>query len=244
MKTLALSLALAAIAAAQIRPEFEVAAIRPAVDDGGHDSDSDRGYYKVHNLTLKRLIASAWQIDESAISGGPSWINADGFDINARIPSELAMAGDDTVRTLMQNLLADRFHLAIHREPRPISGYELVVLKKGPKMELAKAEQQGSETNSNGLHLTAKNITMEQFARRLSRNRDVGKVVVDKTGLTGRYNFSLDWTPEKLESVRDGDEAPPIFTAIQEQLMLKLESAKVTIQAIVVERAEKPEFDQ
>jgi uncharacterized protein (TIGR03435 family) len=243
MKALVLLLALAA--SAQTRPEFEVAAVHPAIDDGNHDSDRDSGYYKVHNLSLNRLIAIAWQVDESAISGGPAWVGADTYDINARIPRELA-ANEDAGREMVQNLLADRFHLAIHHEPRPTAGYALVVAKKGPGMEAAKPDQQGSESNSDGSHLRAKNLTMDAFARRLSRNRDIGKLVVDRTGLKGGFNFSLDWMPDKLEAARDGspDEAPPILTAIQEQLGLKLERARVTVQAIVIDRVQRPEFDQ
>lgn len=241
-KILALAVAFAAIAASQTRFEFEVAAIRPAVDDGGHDSDSDGGYYKIHNLTLKRLIATAWQIDETAISGGPNWVGSDGFDINARIPREPGATKDEAVHEMIQNLLSDRFHLAIHREPRQIAGYELKVDRKGPKMEPAKPEQSGSESHANGSRLEARNNTMEALARRLSRNRDVAKLVVDKTGLKGGFNFTLDWTPEKLEQT--DDEHPAILIAIQEQLGLKLESAKVTVQAIVIDRAEKPVFDR
>jgi uncharacterized protein (TIGR03435 family) len=243
MKYLTLLLMIAGAAAAQ---EFEVASIRPAVDDGGHDSDSDGGFYKIHNLTLKRLIADGWQVDVGTISGGPNWAESDGFDINARIPREPGATKEEALHEMTRNLLIDRFRLAIHREPRQMAGYELRVAKKGSKMEPARAEQDGSESNSNGSHLGATNYTMEALARRLSRNRDVGKVVVDKTGLKGGFNFALDWTPQSAESARDSspDEPPAIFAAIQEQLGLKLESAKVTIQAIVIDRAQKPAFDQ
>src|SRR6185312_1462983 len=210
------------------RFEFEVAAIRPAMDDGDQDIDSDGGYLKIHNLTLKRLVSNAWQIDESAISGGPNWAGSDGFDINARIPRATGATKEDALREMVQNLLADRFHLSIHREARQISGYELVVSKRGAKMDPAQPEQQGSESNSNGSRLSAKNYTMEAFVRRLSRMRDIGKPVVDKTGLQGGFNFSLEWTPAALEQTADA-QAPPILTAIQEQLGLKLEAAKITI---------------
>ncbi|HWF06890.1 MAG TPA: TIGR03435 family protein [Bryobacteraceae bacterium] len=243
MKYLTLLLMIMGVAAAQ---EFEVASIRPAIDDGNHDSDSDGGFYKIHNLTLKRLIANGWQVDAGTISGGPSWADSDGFDINARIPREPGAAKEDALREMTRNLLIDRFHLAIHREPRQMAGYELRVVKKGSKMEPARPEQDGSESHSNGSHLGATNYTMEALARRLSRNPDVAKLVVDKTGLKGGFNFALDWTPQQLESSRAGtpDEHPSIFGALEEQLGLKLESAKVTIQAIVIDRATKPEFDQ
>ena len=236
MKKLALWIAMGALLPAQ---EFEVASIRPAKQDGNHDLDSDRGFFQTHNLTLKRLIASAWEIDDAQIFGGPNWMDSDSWDINARIPAEFAQQTSQTVPVMIRSLLADRFRLVIHREPREVSGYTLVVAKKGPKMERAKADQNGSSSHSNNTHLKAENVTMEALAKRLSGNRDLGKLVVDKTGLTGGFNFELDWLPERLES--SSDDQTSIFTSLQEQLGLKLESAKVTTLAIVVDRAEKPE---
>jgi uncharacterized protein (TIGR03435 family) len=244
MKKLALSLAMVGLTLAQPpdlgkKPKFEVASIRPAKEDGDHDLDTDKGFFRTHNLTLKRLIASAWEVDTSQILGGPNWIDSDSYDITARIPAELAQQTREKVPQMIQSLLADRFQLMIHREPRQVSGYALVVAKKGPKMERAKADQKGSSSNAGDSYLKAKNVTMEGFARRLSRNRDIGKLVVDKTGLTGGFNFELEWMPERLES--SPDDRMSIFTALQEQLGLKLESAKVTTMAVVVDHAEKPD---
>jgi uncharacterized protein (TIGR03435 family) len=240
----ALWIALAALLSAQTpvpekKVEFEVASIRPAKQDGDHDLDSDRGFFRTHNLTLKRLIASGWEIDIGQVFGGPSWMDSDSYDIAARIPAEFAQQTREKAPLMIRSLLIDRFQLVIHREPREVSGYALVVAKKGPKMERAKPDGTGSHTNSNNTHLTAKNVTMEAFARSLTSNRDIGKLVVDKTGLTGGFNFQLDWMPERLES--SSDDRTSIFTALQEQLGLKLESAKVTTLAVVVDRAEKPE---
>jgi uncharacterized protein (TIGR03435 family) len=244
MKTLAFSIVMAALLPAQTpnpekRPAFEVASIRPAKDDGSHDSDTDKGFYRTHNLTLKRLIANAWEIDMAQVFGGPNWIDSDSWDIAARIPAEFAQQTREKVPEMIQSLLADRFQLVIHREPREVSGYALVVAKKGPKMERAKPEQDGSYADSTNTHLTAKNVTMEALARRLSRNRDIGKPVVDKTGLTGGFNFELEWMPERLES--SSDDRTSIFTALQEQLGLRLESAKVSAMILVVDHAEKPD---
>jgi uncharacterized protein (TIGR03435 family) len=242
MKQLAISIAIAALMPAQTpvpekRAEFEVASIRPAKDDGDHDTNTDKGFFRTHNLTLKRLIARAYAVDTRQIFGGPNWMDSDSYDITARIPAEYAQQTREKVPEMIQSLLADRFQLIIHREPREVSGYALVVAKKGPKMERAKPEETGSHADSNNTHLTAKNVTMEAFANHLSR--DIGRLVVDRTSLTGGFNFELEWAPEKLES--SSDERASIFTALQEQLGLKLESAKVTTLAIVVDRAEKPD---
>ena len=216
--------------------EFEVASIRPARQDGNRDSDTYQGRFVTHNLTLRRLIAKAWDVDESEISGGPNWIDSDSFDINAKIPEEYAHWTPDQFRHMLQSLLADRFQLRIHREPREVSALTLIVAKGGPKMTPAKPGQDDDDISSKDTHLKATNVTMAVFAKRLSLEPDIGKHVVDKTSLTGRYNFDLDWAPARALS----DDRPGIFTALQQQLGLKLESARVSIQAVVIDRAEKP----
>jgi uncharacterized protein (TIGR03435 family) len=233
MRILALILATASLLAAQA---FEVASIRPAKDDGNQDIDTDRGRFVAHNLTLKRLIGRAWDIDESEVLGGPAWIDSDTYDINAKIPGSDGQWTREKVLNMLQSLLADRFQLAVHRETRQVSGYVLAVAKTGPKMTPAKPGPDDSNTSSNGTYLKATNVTMELLARRLSRNRDIGKVVVDKTGLTGKFDFELEWAPAQAET----DDHAGIFTALQEQLGLKLESAKVPVEAVVIDRAEKP----
>jgi len=227
------------------KPEFEVAAIRLAVDDGNHSSNSNKGQFTTHNLTLKRLIANAYDIDTSLILGSPAWLDSNSFDITAKFPEEFAQHTQETFRLMIQNLLADRFHLVIHREPREVSGYWLSVAKGGAKMQLEKPETKGSSTSSNGMHLTAKNVKMDTFARTLSSNRDIGKLVADKTGLSGAFTFELNWAPEQLGAKAEAasDDRPSIFTALQEQLGLKLESAKVPTQAIVIKKKKKPEVD-
>ncbi len=233
MKPIAFLIAMSALAPAQ---EFEVASIRPSVQDGNHDSDTDKGRYTTHNVELKRLIAQAWDVDESEVFGGPNWVDSDGWDINAKIPAEYAKHKPDDVHHMIRALLADRFQLVIHRESRQVSGFVLVTAKNGPRMNPAKSDDRGSDFSTRNTHLVATDVTMAGLARDLSRNRDIAKVVVDKTGLTDKFDFVLDWS-------REGDtsgDGPSIFTALQEQLGLKLESAKIPIEAVVIDRAEKP----
>ena len=243
MKKLAFSTALAALTMAQTpdpdkRPAFEVASIRPAQQDGNHDSDIDGGLYRTHNLTLKRLIGSAWGVDAGEIFGGRGWLDSDSYDITARIPAEFVPQAGQKLPQMIQSLLADRFQLVIHREPRQIPGYTLVVAKTGLKMKRAAPDANGAEIHAQNTHLSAENVTMEAFARHLSRNRDLGKPVLDKTGLTDAFTFVLDWSRERSEP--SSDDRPSIFTALQEQLGLRLESSRIPILAIVVDRAEKP----
>jgi bla regulator protein BlaR1 len=242
VQTLAISVAIATLAFAQTTkaPEFEVASIRPAIQDDHHSSNSDQGRFTTHNLTLKDLISLAYDVDAEFVSGGPNWADSDSFDINAKIPEELVLHMTvETEQQMIQSLLASRFRLALHRETRQVDGYDLTVVKKGPKMEISASGDENSHINTNNTHLTAKNVTMEGFAKYLSSSRDVGKLVVDKTGLAGRYNFTLDWAPERVTDAHT-DDRPSIFTALQEQLGLRLSPAKVPIQAVAIDRAEKP----
>ena len=219
--------------------EFEVASVRPAIPDDDHSIDSDGGRFFAHNLTLKRLVALGWDVDESLVRGGPNWISSDVYDINAKIPTDTARV---KIPEMIQSLLAKRFHLITHREPSTISGYALGVAKNGPKLQISKLAENGAETSAASGHIAAKNITMERFAIRLSRVQDIDRVVVDQTGLTGRFDFELAWTPDASagdnEPIRD---RTSIFTALQEQLGLKLAPGKVPVLTVIVDRAQKPD---
>jgi len=219
--------------------EFEVASVRLAIPDDDHSIDSDGGRFFAHNLTLKRLVALGWDVDESLVRGGPNWISSDAYDINATIPPDTARV---RIPEMIQSLLAKRFHLITHREPSTISGYALGVAKNGPKLQTSRLVDNGAETSAASGHIAAKNITMERFAIRLSRVQDIGRGVVNQTGLTDRFDFELDWTPDTFA----GDNQPisdhiSIFTALQEQLGLKLAPGKVPVLTVVVDRVQKPE---
>jgi uncharacterized protein (TIGR03435 family) len=225
------------VTTAALGQEFEVASIRLAKDDGKRDNDVYQGRWVTHNLTLKRLISMAFDVDEDAVAGGPAWVGSDSYDINAKIPAEYQNWTREQFRHMQQSLLAHRFGLKVHREPRQISGYALVQVKTGPKMAAAKPnDDKDSDFSSGSNTLKAANVTMESFARSLSRIREISKLVVDRTELAGSFDFMLDWSPAQAES----DDHPGIFTALQEQLGLKLESAKVPVDAVIIDRAERP----
>ena len=116
-------------------PKYEVAAIRPAKDDGEVGFDTEKGRFTAHNVTVKALVSRAYDLDKGLISGGPKWVNSDTYDIDAKFPDGLAQPTSEQGRLMLQSLLADRFQLVIHREPGEVSGYALVVAKNGPKME-------------------------------------------------------------------------------------------------------------
>jgi uncharacterized protein (TIGR03435 family) len=249
LKKAALFLALATFGMAQTpvlgkNPEFEVASIRPAKQDNNTDIENSNGRFLTHNLTLRRLVAYAYDIDVKQVFGGPNWADRDSYDINAKAPDDRPRRTREEGRQMIQSLLADRFQLVIHREPRQLSGLALVLAKKEPKMGRAKPDEP-SGFHGNNTQLTATNVTMEAFARYLaSRAPDLDKLVIDKTGLTGGYDFTLEWMREPAGAKPPDtsfDNRPSIFTALEEQLGLRLESAKIPIQAVVIDRAEKPE---
>jgi uncharacterized protein (TIGR03435 family) len=225
------------------KPEFEVASIRVAVPDGNHDSDSYKGRFTTHNVTLRQLVAMAYDVDAALVGGGPGWADADGYDINAKIPEELAVRTQEKFGQMLQNLLMERFQLMVHQEPRQISGYELVLARQPPKMAVSQLSDAGSDITTHNAHLTAKYVTMEQFARRLSRDRDIAKPVADRTGLKDKFDFDLVWAPAQISSRADepSDDHPSIFTALQEQLGLKLVPARISTLVVVIDRAERPD---
>jgi uncharacterized protein (TIGR03435 family) len=253
MKSMALLVVLAAISFAQALPvpenrlEFEVASVRPATEDNSHNVNSDRGSFRAHNITLKRLIKIAYFMDigedNGEVFGGPKWVDTDGYDINAKIPDEFSHRYQrDQLGEMIQTLLAARFHLMIHREERQVSGYLLATTANNKlKMAAADTAEKGSSMNTKNGHLVAKNVNMQRMARFLATQTE--KPVMDKTGLTGAFNFELDWMRERLDSKPDpsADSGPSLFTALEDQLGLKLKSATIPVPVIVIDRAERPD---
>jgi uncharacterized protein (TIGR03435 family) len=186
------------------------------------------------DVTLKRCIMGAYGIGPNQILGGPDWLNSNRYEILAKADQPV---GDDILMVMLQSLLAERFKLAIHRETRTLPAFVLEVGKNGPKLE--RAENGESTTRNSRGRIEAKSITMDRFAEVLSRQMDLP--VVNRTGLEGVFNLTLQWTPESSRPARtDGlpmESAPSIFTAIQ-QLGLTLRSRKTPIGVLVIDHAE------
>ncbi len=244
MRLLAILLTAVSWIAAQTAavPSFEVASIRPASPDAtDFGVDTDPGLLRVEAQPLRAIVRVAYGVNESQVVGGPKWADSDRFDITGRANGP---AGTRELFAMLQSLLADRFKLAIHRETRTAQGYALVVAKGGVKMQ----KSESTESNSHGGRgrIDAQGFSMRQLAERLTRV--MRAPVEDATETPGGFNFSLIWNPDDPSakplsadrSAIEDSNAPSIFTAIQEQLGLKLESRKVTMEVIVIDRAEKP----
>ena len=223
---------------------------------GGGGQATDR----VHFIgQTEILIASAYNLpaDSGArILGGPAWLNSESnrYEIQAKIENSLYAAmqkmtpsqQQEQVALMEQSLLADRFKLKVHFETKEAPVYALVVAKNGPKLAQARDGESSklfSLSNEQGSELTAKAVTLDEFAHS-PLLRTGGRPVVDQTGLPGRYDFTLRWgseqSAEPSTGAGGGTDAPSLFTAIQEQLGLKLKPAKASMEVLVLDHVELP----
>ncbi|HXJ37802.1 MAG TPA: TIGR03435 family protein [Bryobacteraceae bacterium] len=236
---------------------FEVAAIKPSAPGLRGDSITTpgAGTLRASGATLKNLIASAWHIENFQISGGPGWISTDRFDVNARAGSPVP---GPQLRPMLQALLADRFSLKTHMETRTLPMYDLVLAKNGPKLARPKdavcpdpprpRQSCGGLSMSNRSHIYGEQAPVSDLIDLLKVA--LGRNIEDKTGLTAKYDIQLNWTPDETLFPGIGSERPDapvpeldgtsLFTALQEQLGLKLEARKGPVEVIVIDHAEKP----
>lgn len=187
------------------------------------------------------------------LNGGPSWIRSERFEVQARIPEgapaytlDQFMRGDAPgLEKMIQTLLADRFKLVVHRETKQVSGYALVPGKGGPRLTRSGAEDRRlfgvrREAGANGQisnKMVARKVEMRDFAFLLLLTTQ--RPVIDRTGLTGEFDFDLEFAPFDSDGTTDSS-APSLFTAIQ-QLGLRLETTKAPLDALVIDSAERPE---
>ena len=222
---------------------FEVASIKPSNADSRSSSGIQTGHGRLtaNNVALRRCIIGAYGVGPHQIFGGPDWLDSDRFEIAAIADQSV---GDGVLMVMLQNLLAERFKLSLHRETRIVQAYTLEIGKGGPKLEKAQGgESATNASNSNGLAtIEAHNTDMDLFAQVLARQMDLP--VVNHTELKGVFNFKLQWTREGALPAKSGDaaanEAPSIFTAIQEQLGLRLRAQKAPVEILVIDHAERP----
>jgi uncharacterized protein (TIGR03435 family) len=225
-------------------PAFEAAAIKPSNQPPGHSSMHTRtGMMTCSNVSLRQLIRDAYRVNDNQIDGGPKWMDADRFDINARAAGP---AEGKVIVTMLQNLLADRFQLRFHKETRPLPGYALVITKGGMKIKPVEAGETNSNTNSNNRHVVhnMEHVSMAAFAEVLSRQ--LHAPVSDETGANGVYSFTLEYMLEEMSAAAsrsDAQDDVTVFTALQEKLGLKLEARKVPTEIFIIDSAEKPIVD-
>jgi uncharacterized protein (TIGR03435 family) len=234
----------------QGQPAFEVASVKPAnagngFSGGCHGIDSvyapnkaasapPLGRCVIRDARLDHLLFIANHVRSMAqISGGPDWIKGDRFNVDAKA-EEPAKVTEEQLLEMLQGLLTERFSLKMRREMKDMPGYALIVAKNGPKLHAAKGEEVSYHFGPNGKPgrgpniLSARTHSMLMLANILTM---FGDPVMDKTGLSGSYDFTLSW---------DETDGPTLSTALQEQLGLKFESQKVPVPFYVIESARKP----
>jgi uncharacterized protein (TIGR03435 family) len=249
---------------------FDVAAIKPSADTKAFSFSMVQpgGRYIGQNMTLRLLIKTAYGVHDSQIVGGPSWIDAEHWDINAKAEGyKDATTFRDQARLMVRPLLADRFKLVLHHEQREIPVYALVPAKAnefGPKFRrnderdcdkavplLTPAEGAAEPVGLmpcgadgfNPRHLWARAMTLNYLLIGLART-SIDRVVVDHTGLTGKFDWEVQWIPDDLRvDAATRPDGPSIFQAFRDQLGLKLEPARDRVDVLVIDRAERPETD-
>ena len=190
------------------------------------------------NVTLKRCIEGAYGVGEDRVVAGPDWLDSDRYQITGQADRPV---GDNDLMAMLQALLAERFKLVLHRESRRGESVVLEVAKGGPKLQLAPDGASASWKNMHD-HIEATKITMGGFAGILARSLNLP--VVDGTGLTGAFNFTLRWNPDNADALERDEAAAALesemSTAIARQLGLKLTPRRIPLEVLVIDHAEKP----
>jgi uncharacterized protein (TIGR03435 family) len=266
----------------QETPAFEVTSVKPNTSGDGRArgiGSPPGGRFMMTDVPLRAIIRFAYDIQNSQLSGGPSWLDSEFYDIAAKAASEQVNANGqvppDTMRTMVRALLVDRFKLSAHRETRELPIYALVVARSdrrlGPQLRPSAVDcdafaQRGERPplppaggapacggQLGAGHLALNGFTMSRLAVNLSTWVD--RPVSDRTGLSGGFNFTLEWSldqrpqydaiggPARPVEIPVDRTGPSIFTAVEEQLGLKLESTKGPVDVLVIDHVEKPTPD-
>jgi uncharacterized protein (TIGR03435 family) len=231
---------------------FEVATVKP-VDPDQHSGRMFKmeGEHRwvATNFTLKSLLALAYDLNPKTISGGQGWMESQHFNIEAVAPGDVRPTRMEQMQ-MLRTLLVERFALKFHRVDKEFSIYELTVAKGGAKLKEAAHPEAPPElvgvVYPGKIEVPAKGVTMDDFVAMLQR-ATLDRPTVNKTGLAGKYDFTLDWAPDEtqyggeLGKAAEDAPLPSLFTAVQEQLGLKLTPTRGMVSAMVVDAAERPE---
>jgi len=221
-------------ALAQADARFEVASVRLHTTSGINERsgiEESPAAIRVENLPLKNLIEAAFGVRDYQFSG-PGWLGSERYEVVAKPPAGYTHA---QFQPLFQTLLADRFKLRTHRETKEMGVYELVVAKSGTTLK----ESTGPRTffTSRPALISGTRVSMRELAAALTGL--LNRAVFDRTGLTGVYDVRVEWTPDSAT----GDPGVSLFTAIQEQLGVKLESGRGPVDVLVIDHVERPTLD-
>jgi len=235
---------------------FDVASVKPhpqsadgmmRVRMNGGPGTPDPGRLNYENVSLKAVLGKAFDVKSYQLTA-PDWTDSERYDITAKIPQGTTK---EQFGVMLQNLLAERFKLDYHRDKKELPAYVLVAGKNGSKMKVSEGPAAGGTSmrmQPGKATMNAAGVSMTQLVDMLANQVD--RPIVDGTGLTGKYDFTLEFAPEMRNMpgmpmmagggpVAEGESAPSLFTAVQEQLGLRLEPKKAALDLIVVDRLEK-----
>jgi uncharacterized protein (TIGR03435 family) len=226
---------------AQPRPQFEVASVKPGAPiPFGENININLGTVRngtltLTNATLSDCLRFAYEITSDNQIAGPDWMRdkSQRYDVIAK--TSPSTPREEMLR-MLQTLLIERFQIQMHREPREMNYYAFVPAKKGVKIEPSKESGAGPNERNGGGHIVRRQISMTMLATLLARFELHG-VVIDQTGLKGTYQVDLEWTPANAPA--DAPPGPSLFTAVQEQLGLRLEARKGPVDVMVIDSALK-----
>jgi uncharacterized protein (TIGR03435 family) len=234
--------------AADANPAFEVATIKlsPPDDQRLPTIQIQNRRLLAWNKTVMNLITYAYSINPNEVANGPDWLDTK-YDLAGQ-PDAEGQPSQEQWHVMVQKLLADRFKLSFHWEKKEVSIYVLTIAKNGPKVTASAGDPKGPPNLAMPARgrFRGRNATMAEFAGELQGVLD--RPVMDKTGISGRYDMALNWTLDDFQTARfssfpvpgDRTEVPDLFTALQEQLGLRLESAKGPVNVMVIDHLERP----
>ena len=219
-------------------PDWEVATVRPSDPNAGNDKFDVVGRHAiVQNQTVEIMLMFGYGLQKSQIVDAPDWVKTQRYDVDG-VANVDGRPDVKQFQSMVRKLLGERFGLKMHMEQREMPVFALTVAKGGTKMEKSPDDPNGvlneDVRNSDGQRrLRFTNTSMKDLALLMLP-------VVDQTGLEGRYNFQLSYTKDESRAPTDGSAAPSLFTAVQEQIGLKLEPVKAPAPALVVDQVQRP----
>jgi uncharacterized protein (TIGR03435 family) len=244
--------------AADAKPGFDVVTIKPSAPGSqGKGIGFDGHHFRLMHANLYDMIALGYGLHTKQIVGGPDWAGTDLFDVEG-VPDVPGMPNQKQIQYLLQNLLADRMQLKFHKEQRELAVYAITVAAGGPKLTKTTAAPTDPPgfgfrgPNAQGVTVMVRNLSLADFAMWMQASV-TDRPMVDQTGLTDRYDFQLKWTPDESQFAQfrgagmtmpapsDAADAPPgFYTAVQEQLGLKVEATKASDEVMAIDQVDKP----
>ncbi len=224
-------------------PDWDVVSVKPSNPDRSENTFDVRGRHViVGNRTVEMMLRMAYGVQPSQIVGGPDWIRTEHFYADG-VANVEGQPNLKQFQGMIRKLLAERFGLVMHTEQRELSVYAMTVAKSGPKITKSKGDPDGlpsdNDRHNGGVRSVQMwNATMGEFALDLMFYTD--RPVLDRTGLSGRYDSMLTWTADEPNAPPDGSAPPSIFTAIKEQMGLKLEPVKAMTDVKVIDKVQRP----